>query len=63
MKVDPSIMDRGKARVEQVAANWVQQRQQWKTHILDDPFKRLWCVAGFIYSAELGEQAGKDKWN
>jgi hypothetical protein len=29
--------------------------------VLDDPSERLWCAAGYTYSAELAEQVGKDK--
>jgi hypothetical protein len=29
--------------------------------VLDDLSEQLWCAAGYIYSAELAEQAGRDK--
>jgi hypothetical protein len=43
------------ARVEQVAANRVQRRKWCKTKVLDDCSERLWCAAGFTYSAELAD--------
>jgi hypothetical protein len=29
--------------------------------VLDDLSERLWCAAGYTYSAELAEKAGKEK--
>jgi hypothetical protein len=57
-----SAMEGDNTRVEQVVANWVQRWRWWKTKVLDDPSERLWCTAGYTYSAELAEKAGEDKW-
>lgn len=60
LKVD-SALAKDDAKVEQVAANRFQRRRWWRTKVLDDPSERLWCAAGYTYSAELAEQAGKEK--
>jgi hypothetical protein len=49
----------GEARVELVAANWMQRWRWWK--VFNDPSERLWCAVGYSYSAELAEKAGKEK--
>jgi hypothetical protein len=49
------------ARVEQIAANRVQRRKWYRIKVLDDCSEQLWCVAGYTYSAELAEKAGKEK--
>jgi hypothetical protein len=61
MKVDTGKREEGNPRVEQVAANRVQRCRWWRTKILNDPSERLWCAAGYTYSAELAEKAGRDK--
>jgi hypothetical protein len=59
MKVDSTTT--GEARVVLVAANQMQQWRWWKMKVFDDPSERLWCTAGYSYSAELAEKAGKEK--
>jgi hypothetical protein len=61
MKIDPAMERKGNQRVEQVAANRVQRRRWWKTKVFDDTSERLWCAAGYTYSAEMAEKAGQDK--
>jgi hypothetical protein len=61
MKVDSTTAGETTTRVELMAANRVQRRRWWKMKVLDDPSERLWCAAGYTYSAELAEKAGKEK--
>jgi hypothetical protein len=53
--------EKNRARVEQVAANRMQQRQWWRKGMLDNSSETLWCVAGFTYLTELAERAGEQK--
>jgi hypothetical protein len=61
MKINSIKTKRNDTRVELVVVNQVQRRQWWKTKVLDDPLERLWCAAGYTYSAELAEKAGREK--
>ena len=55
MEINSTTEEKNPTRVEVVASNRTQRRQWWKTKILDDPSERLWCAAGYTYSAELAE--------
>jgi len=61
MKIDPKTKDETQASAECVAANRVQRRRWWKDGIFEDTSERLWCAAGYTYSTELAEKAGRSK--
>ena len=48
-------------KMEQIAANRTQRRRWWRAKILEDPSETLWSSAGYTYSTELAERAGKEK--
>jgi hypothetical protein len=58
---DPKVQPHKGGDVEQVAANRAQQRHWWRAEVLEDPSEWLWCTAGYTYSTELAEKAGKAK--
>jgi hypothetical protein len=49
------------AQVEQIMANQRQRRKWFKLKVLNNCSERLWCAAGYTYSAELAEKARKEK--
>jgi RNase H-like domain found in reverse transcriptase/Reverse transcriptase (RNA-dependent DNA polymerase)/Integrase zinc binding domain/Chromo (CHRromatin Organisation MOdifier) domain/Integrase core domain len=61
MKIDPGGEQVEEVRAERIAANRQQRRRWSKTKVLEDPSDRLWCAAGYTYSTELAEKAGKSK--
>lgn len=48
-------------RMERIVASRIQRRRLWRAKILEDPSEALWCAAGYTYSTELAERAGRGK--
>ena len=61
MRINSSSETEPQASIEQISTNRTQRQCWWKDGILEGTSKRLWCAAGYIYSQELAEKAGRQK--
>ena len=61
MRINSSSEIEPRASIEQISTNRIQRRRWWKDGILEDTSERLWCAAGYTYSQELAEKAGRQK--